>query len=88
VIQWFWDAPSVTQTYEACVDFTMSGSGTPASSPSSAPVSSAAPAVSAPSAAPAAASSLPDCETPPPPPPPPPASGCDVPPGKQVSYII
>ncbi|KDN36721.1 hypothetical protein RSAG8_10650, partial [Rhizoctonia solani AG-8 WAC10335] len=27
VLQWWWDAPSVTQTYESCVDFTQSGSG-------------------------------------------------------------
>jgi predicted carbohydrate-binding protein with CBM5 and CBM33 domain len=27
VIQWFWDARSIDQTYEACIDFTVSGSG-------------------------------------------------------------
>ncbi|KAI6837803.1 hypothetical protein KC332_g6303 [Hortaea werneckii] len=27
VIQWYWNAPDIDQTYEACVDFTMSGSG-------------------------------------------------------------
>ncbi|AEO60424.1 chitin-binding domain protein [Thermothelomyces thermophilus ATCC 42464] len=34
VLQWFWDAPDINQTYEACVDFTVgsgSGSGTSAS---------------------------------------------------------
>ncbi|KAF2498512.1 hypothetical protein BU16DRAFT_437867, partial [Lophium mytilinum] len=35
VIQWWWDARSIDQTYEACVDFTVGGSGsTPASSSS------------------------------------------------------
>ncbi|KAF2279440.1 uncharacterized protein EI97DRAFT_349608, partial [Westerdykella ornata] len=27
VIQWYWDARSIDQTYEACIDFTVSGSG-------------------------------------------------------------
>jgi hypothetical protein len=27
VIQWFWDARDIDQTYEACIDFTMGGSG-------------------------------------------------------------
>ena len=59
VIQWFWDAPSIDQTYESCIDFTMgggSGSGS-GSGNSTTPVSSAAPAVSsaaATSSAPAA----------------------------------
>jgi predicted carbohydrate-binding protein with CBM5 and CBM33 domain len=42
VIQWFWDARSIDQTYESCIDFTVGGSG----SGSSAPVSSAKPATS------------------------------------------
>lgn len=25
VVQWFWDAPDIKQTYESCVDFTMGG---------------------------------------------------------------
>lgn len=27
VLQWFWDAPDIDQTYESCVDFTVSGGG-------------------------------------------------------------
>jgi predicted carbohydrate-binding protein with CBM5 and CBM33 domain len=27
VIQWFWDARNIDQTYEACIDFTVGGSG-------------------------------------------------------------
>ncbi|RYP61744.1 hypothetical protein DL771_010015 [Monosporascus sp. 5C6A] len=27
VIQWYWDARSIDQTYESCIDFTVSGSG-------------------------------------------------------------
>ncbi|KAF1919519.1 hypothetical protein BDU57DRAFT_512656 [Ampelomyces quisqualis] len=56
VIQWYWDAPSIDQTYESCIDFKMgggsgsgSGSGnrtTPAT-PSAPVASSAAPAQSA-----------------------------------------
>ncbi|TID24826.1 chitin binding protein [Venturia nashicola] len=41
VIQWYWNAATISQTYESCIDFTM-GSGSPAVSPA-APVSSAAP---------------------------------------------
>ncbi|KAH7332891.1 hypothetical protein B0J17DRAFT_541140, partial [Rhizoctonia solani] len=48
VLQWWWDAPSIDQTYESCVDFTQngsgSGSGAPATSstaPTSAPTSAA-----------------------------------------------
>lgn len=44
VIQWYWDARSIDQTYEACIDFTVGGSG---SAPAPAPSSSGAPAVSA-----------------------------------------
>ncbi|KAI7486189.1 hypothetical protein D0860_02171 [Hortaea werneckii] len=32
VIQWYWNAPDIDQTYEACVDFTMSGSGSSSNS--------------------------------------------------------
>lgn len=35
VIQWYWYAESIDQTYESCVDFTMSGSGSGSSSGSS-----------------------------------------------------
>ncbi|KAH6842613.1 hypothetical protein B0I37DRAFT_382381 [Chaetomium sp. MPI-CAGE-AT-0009] len=46
VLQWFWDAPDIDQTYEACADFVVAaGSG---SSPSAAPVSSTAAASSVP----------------------------------------
>ncbi|KAH7394871.1 hypothetical protein DE146DRAFT_658571 [Phaeosphaeria sp. MPI-PUGE-AT-0046c] len=61
VIQWFWDAPSIDQTYESCIDFTMGGgSGSAPSTPttpgnSTEPVSSPAPVKSAtPTAAPVA----------------------------------
>ncbi|OAK93491.1 hypothetical protein IQ06DRAFT_95050 [Phaeosphaeriaceae sp. SRC1lsM3a] len=34
VIQWFWDAPSIDQTYESCIDFKMGGgSGSAPSTP-------------------------------------------------------
>lgn len=48
-IQWFWDARSIDQTYESCIDFTMGGgSGSaPAPSGSAAPAVSATPAPSA-----------------------------------------
>jgi hypothetical protein len=49
IIQWFWDARTVDQTYESCIDFKMGGGS--GSTPSK-PVSSAAPSASA-SAAPA-----------------------------------
>ncbi|KAL1741595.1 hypothetical protein HDZ31DRAFT_6563, partial [Schizophyllum fasciatum] len=43
VIQWFWDAPEIDQTYEDCVDFVVGGSGSGSGSgASSAPASSAA----------------------------------------------
>ncbi|OJJ45639.1 hypothetical protein ASPZODRAFT_498040 [Penicilliopsis zonata CBS 506.65] len=35
VIQWFWNAESIDQTYESCIDFTLSGSGSSSSSSSS-----------------------------------------------------
>jgi hypothetical protein len=63
VIQWYWDAPTIDQTYESCIDFQMgggSGSGnSTAPAPSAAPASSAAPVSSAtPAASSAAASSV------------------------------
>lgn len=45
VLQWYWDAPDIDQTYEACIDFTVSDSGS-GSTPSAAPSSSAAVATS------------------------------------------
>jgi predicted carbohydrate-binding protein with CBM5 and CBM33 domain len=56
VIQWWWDAPTINQSYESCIDFKMGGgSGSAPSKPASsaapsasaAPVSSAAPVASA-----------------------------------------
>jgi predicted carbohydrate-binding protein with CBM5 and CBM33 domain len=46
VIQWFWDAPSIDQTYESCIDFKMGGgSGSAPSAPgnSTEPIASPAP---------------------------------------------
>lgn len=54
VLQWYWFAESIDQTYESCVDFTVggsgdiSGSGSSSSSPSAAPSSSAAASPSSP----------------------------------------
>jgi predicted carbohydrate-binding protein with CBM5 and CBM33 domain len=44
VLQWFWDAPDIDQTYEACVDFVVGGSGAtkPKPNPTSAPVATSA----------------------------------------------
>ncbi|KAF5661789.1 hypothetical protein FCIRC_11720 [Fusarium circinatum] len=59
VLQWFWDAPDINQTYESCVDFVVgagsgsgsgSGSTKPSSAASAAPVATSAPAVEKPSA--------------------------------------
>ncbi|RBR26299.1 uncharacterized protein FIESC28_00944 [Fusarium coffeatum] len=54
VLQWFWDAPDIDQTYESCVDFTVgAGSGSaPAPAPSAPAASSGAeaPATSSPAA--------------------------------------
>ncbi|KAI9738657.1 MAG: hypothetical protein M1834_008162 [Cirrosporium novae-zelandiae] len=47
VIQWYWNAASIDQTYESCIDFTVSGSGSSSSgSGASSAVSSAAAATS------------------------------------------
>ncbi|CAI6087063.1 hypothetical protein V2G26_009245 [Clonostachys chloroleuca] len=43
VLQWYWDAHNIDQTYEACVDFTVGGGSGSSPSPSSAVASSAAP---------------------------------------------
>jgi predicted carbohydrate-binding protein with CBM5 and CBM33 domain len=46
VLQWFWDAPDIDQTYEACVDFVVGGSGSGSGAtkpkPTSAPVATSA----------------------------------------------
>lgn len=51
VIQWYWNAASIDQTYESCIDFKMGGgsgsSPAPGNSTTPAPVSSAAPVASA-----------------------------------------
>lgn len=49
VIQWYWNAASIDQTYEACIDFSMGGGSgsSPAPSASAAPASSASPVASA-----------------------------------------
>ncbi|KAM5376295.1 hypothetical protein ACJZ2D_005666 [Fusarium nematophilum] len=49
VLQWFWDAPDIDQTYEACVDFVVGGSGSGSGSGGSSATASA-PAASAPAA--------------------------------------
>ncbi len=52
VIQWWWNAASIDQTYEACIDFTMgsgSGSGSGSSSGSSSSANSTTPAEPVPS---------------------------------------
>jgi len=51
VIQWFWNAPEAKQTYESCVDFIMSGSGTASPAAPSIPARSVAPASTAAAAA-------------------------------------
>ncbi|EXK88430.1 hypothetical protein FOQG_08260 [Fusarium oxysporum f. sp. raphani 54005] len=57
VLQWFWDAPDIDQTYESCVDFVVgagsgsgsgSGSTKPSSAASAAPVATSAPAAEKP----------------------------------------
>ncbi|KAF5571169.1 hypothetical protein FPHYL_685 [Fusarium phyllophilum] len=59
VLQWFWDAPDIDQTYESCVDFVVgagsgsgsgSGSTKPSSAASAAPVATSAPAAEKPAA--------------------------------------
>ncbi|KAF2240922.1 hypothetical protein BU26DRAFT_387143, partial [Trematosphaeria pertusa] len=52
VIQWWWDARSIDQTYESCIDFTMGGSGSGSGSAPAA--SSSAASTSAPAATPSA----------------------------------
>jgi hypothetical protein len=43
VIQWFWDAPDIKQTYESCVDFQTGAGGAAPAASSVAPAASAAP---------------------------------------------
>lgn len=61
VIQWFWDAPDIDQTYESCIDFTVSGGGGgEAEEVPSAPTTTAAasvPTATTPAAVPTASSS-------------------------------
>ncbi|KAL7778488.1 hypothetical protein CFE70_007988 [Pyrenophora teres f. teres 0-1] len=57
VIQWWWDAPTINQSYEACIDFTMGGGSDSGSSPST-PANSTAPIPAEPIASPAASPSL------------------------------
>jgi hypothetical protein len=67
VIQWFWDAPSIDQTYESCIDFTMGGGSGSGSGSSPAPSASAKPSASASpvaSSAPAASSAAPSSTVP------------------------
>ncbi|KAF8699950.1 Lytic polysaccharide mono-oxygenase, cellulose-degrading, partial [Rhizoctonia solani] len=61
VLQWWWDAPSIDQTYESCVDFTLGGSGsgapsTPSSAAASAPAATSAASQPVETSAPAATS--------------------------------
>ena len=57
VIQWYWDAASIDQTYESCIDFKMGGGSGSDSGNSTTPVSSAAPVASSAAASPAAPAS-------------------------------
>ncbi|KAJ5937662.1 hypothetical protein N7454_004004 [Penicillium verhagenii] len=41
VLQWYWYAESIDQTYESCVDFTVDGSGSSSASTSTTPTTSA-----------------------------------------------
>ncbi|KAF4119350.1 Chitin binding domain [Geosmithia morbida] len=64
VLQWFWDAADINQTYESCVDFVVSGSGSgtgsgSASSAAASVASSAAASVAPASAVPAAVTTTP-----------------------------
>ena len=57
VVQWFWNAASIDQTYESCIDFTVGGSGDSTPVSSAAPSASSAAAISAPAVTSAPASS-------------------------------
>ncbi|KAJ5578440.1 chitin binding protein [Penicillium hispanicum] len=56
VLQWYWYAQSIDQTYESCVDFTVDGSGSTTSSPSASSSSSSSSAVATTSSTTASAS--------------------------------
>ncbi|KAJ5314391.1 uncharacterized protein N7443_001275 [Penicillium atrosanguineum] len=56
VLQWYWYAESIDQTYESCVDFTVGGSSSSSGSSSSAAEVSSSAAVSSSSSAPASTS--------------------------------
>jgi hypothetical protein len=58
VIQWYWFAESIDQTYESCVDFTVGGSGSGGESPSEPAESSSAAPTSTSSAAPTSTASV------------------------------
>ncbi|KAG8665425.1 hypothetical protein FPOAC2_10496 [Fusarium poae] len=63
VLQWFWDAPDIDQTYEACVDFVVGGSGSgTAPAPSSGSGTAPAPTASSGSGAEEPATSSPAAE--------------------------
>ncbi|CBF88802.1 hypothetical protein AN0778.2 [Aspergillus nidulans FGSC A4] len=51
VLQWYWYAESIDQTYESCVDFTVGGSGNGSGSSGSSSSSAAAPSSTSPAAA-------------------------------------
>ena len=59
VVQHFWNAASIDQTYESCVDFTVGGSGSSSGSPSSSAVSSSAAITSSASVTVASSSAVP-----------------------------
>ncbi|EAW07391.1 lytic polysaccharide monooxygenase [Aspergillus clavatus NRRL 1] len=61
VLQWYWFAESIDQTYESCIDFTVSGSGSGSgsgSTPSAPATSSSAAVTAAPTAAPTQATTM------------------------------
>ncbi|KAM0546430.1 hypothetical protein ACHAPJ_010897 [Fusarium lateritium] len=58
VLQWFWDAPDIDQTYESCVDFVVGGSGSGSGSGSAPASSAAAPAATSAAAEKPAATTL------------------------------
>lgn len=57
VLQWYWYAESIDQTYESCVDFTVDGSGSSSSSGSTGSTSSASTVATSSTAAPSSTSS-------------------------------
>ncbi|KAJ5658802.1 uncharacterized protein N7484_002451 [Penicillium longicatenatum] len=59
VLQWYWYAESIDQTYESCVDFTVDGSGSSSSSGSTGSTSSASTEIASSTAVPSSTSSAP-----------------------------